>query len=167
MDHSPFFTAIRTGKWPKVMPNLSIAGHKLKRFFFLVDGIYPRYPIFALPFVDLKSRKENMYARRHSSARKAVERVFGVLFRQFRILCNPCRLCHLKDMHYVVNACIILHNIIADRRGYAVTMKFREELDAVSEKCDRLEAEQIHRVGGSASQGEGGSATNGPSSWVP
>lgn len=39
--------------------------------------------VFALPHSDPRSRKEKMYAVYRSSARKAVERAFGVVFRQF------------------------------------------------------------------------------------
>lgn len=89
MDHSPFFRAVRNGKWPTVRPRLCISGHQLKRFYFLAEGIYLRYSIFLLPLPDPRIAKERRYAAQHASARKSVERVFGVLFRQFRILYNP------------------------------------------------------------------------------
>lgn len=129
MEHSPFFHSIRNGQWPGARPVLCVSGHQVKRFYKLVDGIYPRLSIFALPLADPRTGKEKCYSARHNSARKAVERVFGVLFRQFRVLYEPCRLWHLEDIHYVVKACAILHNMIADARGYQGTMRFRNELD--------------------------------------
>lgn len=143
MDHSPFFNAIRTGKWPRVEPVLVIAGHVLKRFYFLVHGIYLRYPIFALPPSDGHSRKKRMYSARHSSVRKAFERLFGMLFKQFRVMYLPCLLWHLKDMHYVLKAFAILHNMIASRRGHAGRMKFREELDSVDAQCQEMMLQHI------------------------
>ena len=93
-----------------------------------MDGIYPRITIFAVPLVDPRTAKEKCFSNRHNSARKAVERVFGVLFTQFRILYEPCRLWHLEDISFVLKACAILHNMIADRRGYEGTMRFRNEV---------------------------------------
>ena len=78
-------------------PSLWVSGYNLRRFYMLVDGIYPRITIFAVPLVDPRTAKENCFSNRQNSARKALERVFGVLFRQFRILYEPCRLWHLED----------------------------------------------------------------------
>ena len=142
MDHSPLFRAIRNGKWPSVRPRLCIAGHQLKRFYFLVDGIYPRFSIFLLPLADARNAKEKRYSAQQSSARKAVERVFGVLFRQFRILYNPCRLRYQDDISKVMKACVILHNVIADARGYAKTMRFRQEMEA-EEQCADMQLSRV------------------------
>ena len=62
-----------------------------------------------------------------SSARKAVERVFGVLFARFGILYQPCRLQDLKDMQNVMKACCIMHNMMALERSYYGTSRFRME----------------------------------------
>lgn len=142
MDHSPFFRAVRNGQWPSVRPKVCIAGHQLKRFYFLVDGIYPRFSIFLLPLADARMAKEKRYTAQHSSARKAVERVFGVLFRQFRILYNPCRLRNLKDINKVMKTCVIIHNIIADARGYEGTMRFRNEMEA-DEQCAEMQLSRV------------------------
>ena len=93
-----------------------------------MDGIYPRITIFAVPLVDPRTAKEKCFSNRQNSSRKAVERVFGFLFRQFRILYEPCRLWHLEDISFVVKACAILHNMTASRRGYVGTMRFRNEM---------------------------------------
>lgn len=142
MDHSPFFRSLRLGKWPSVRPVLCIAGHMLMHFYFLVDGIYPRFSIFAVPIADPRTAKEKRYAARHNSARKAVERVFGVLFRQFRILYEPCRLWYVDEIADVMTACVILHNMIADKRGYAGTMRFRAELEE-EDQCLPLELDTV------------------------
>lgn len=132
MDQSPFLKAVRQDRWPTMKPSLCIAGYLLKRFYFLVDGIYPRYPFFALPLTDPKSAKQRRYSQRHNSARKAVERVFGVLFKRFRILYDPCRLWNVSEISTVLKACVVLHNMIGDKRQYTGTMRFLvedEELD--------------------------------------
>lgn len=60
-----------------------------------------------------------------------MERCFGVFLGQFFILqYNPCRLYDLEYMKTVVKACVIIHNMVADERGYDETMRFRQKLEA-------------------------------------
>ena len=118
----------------------------MKRFYKLADGIYPRLSIFAIPLADPRTGKETCYSGRHNSARKAVERVFGVLFRQFRVLYEPCRLWHLEDIHFVVKACAILHNMIADARRYQRMMRFRNELEG-EDQARPLDLEAVITAG--------------------
>lgn len=61
------------------------------KYYYLADGIYPKY-------------RRSFFSAHHSSARKSVERVFGVLFRQFKIIYQPCRLQHIHEMNEVVEA---------------------------------------------------------------
>lgn len=65
----------------------------------------------------------------HSLSRKSIERLFGVLFRQFRILYNRGRLKCVKNIHTMVKACCILHNIISGARGCEGTMQFTPKLE--------------------------------------
>lgn len=118
MDHSRVFRVIRQDMWPMQRPKLCISGHQLMRFYFLVDGIYPRFPFFVRPLGDPKNAKQRRYSAQHNSVRKAVERVFGVLFRQCRVLYEPCRLWNIEEISTVMKAFVILHNMIAIRRGY-------------------------------------------------
>lgn len=153
IQHSGFFNDIRNKNWPPVLPEFDLEGFVVRRFYYLADGIYPKFMFLALPHPDPRSRKEKKYAAYHSSARKAVERVFGVVFRQFRILYNSCRLGSLEDMECVVKACAILHNMIAEKRGYAGTIKFKKELEddedieinlkeVITSECRREQARQ-------------------------
>ncbi len=54
------------------------------------------------------------YATMQESVRKDIERTFGVLQARFRILALPCKLWHRDAMHSIMNACIILHNMIVE-----------------------------------------------------
>lgn len=101
----------------------------VRTYYYLADGIYPKKLLFALCHPEPRTRKENIYSANHISARKAVERVFGVLFRQFRIIYVPGRTESLKEMETVMKECCILHNMIARARGYRGTMKFRQHLE--------------------------------------
>ncbi len=145
MDQDPFFNDVRNGVWPPYQPNLCISGFNLDMFYYLADGIYPRYKIFALPLMDPRTKKERYYSSRHSSARKAVERLFGVLFRQFFILYRPSRIQSIYEMEIIVKACCIIHNMISAHRGYRGTMKFREELDEQERQTRPISMRRILR----------------------
>lgn len=70
--------------------------------FHFSGGMFPRYFIFSLPHINAHTRQEKPYYSHHSSSRNAVERLFGVLFRQFIILYLSSRLGHVSYMVTVV-----------------------------------------------------------------
>lgn len=59
-----------------------------------------------------------------------MERCFGVIFGQFFILYNLFRLYDLAYMDTVVERCVIIQNMVADARGYDVTIRFRQNMKA-------------------------------------
>lgn len=48
------------------------------------------------------------------SARKDVERAFGVLQARFAIIKGPARFWQQEDLYFIMMACIILHNMIIE-----------------------------------------------------
>jgi Plant transposon protein len=128
MNSSAFFNRIRTGSWPPACPDeLDIDGFKLNWFYLLCDGIYPprRYLISSLSAP--QTNQEKIFCKQQEGARKAVECVFGVLFKRFQILYRPCRLLHIEDMADIVRACVILHNVVckSDRDNFTGTRATR------------------------------------------
>jgi hypothetical protein len=79
MNQSKVFNNLRTGRWPPACPDIDICGFKLKWFYLLSDGIYPAVRYLVSSFNRPWILKENLYAKQQEGARKAVERVFGVL----------------------------------------------------------------------------------------
>lgn len=69
VSQSSLFNAIRTGSWPPFRPEVNVSGLTVKCFYLLVDGIYPKYKIFAKPISEPKTESERCYAKRHNSAR--------------------------------------------------------------------------------------------------
>src|SRR5207237_8970224 len=64
------------------------------------------------------SKKQMVYARQQEACRKDVERAFGGLQAEWKILHGPARLWNQKDLNSIVQACVILHNmVIDDERG--------------------------------------------------
>lgn len=153
LNQSSLFNAIRNGQWPPFRPRLCIAGFNISWFYYLADGIYPDFCIFAKPHPEPRTAKERMYAAYQSSARKGVERVFAVLFSQFEILARPSRFYDLEDMEFVVKACCILHNMISDERGHAGTAKFRVEDDMELPHLP-VSLEQVRRASSTHEQAE-------------
>lgn len=129
LEPSEFFNDMRSKKWTPILFDFVLERYYIRTLYYLVDGIYPRLLTFALRYPDSRPQKQRSYSARHSSARKAIARVFGVLYRQFKIQFNCCRLQCVKEMRTVVKTCCILHNVIVDTRGYEETKKFTPDIE--------------------------------------
>ena len=91
-----------------------IGGETFKRRYYLADGIYPTWSIFAIPLPTPLSLGEKRYTRRQESSRKDVERLFGVIKQRFKIIRSGNRV-EYRDKEFlcqIVRACFILHNMI-------------------------------------------------------
>jgi Plant transposon protein len=116
MNSSPLFNEIPTGQWPPFRPSTTVQGVELSWYYFLVDGIYPKFRFFMTTFNNPRNLKEKFYGKHQEGARKSVERVFGVLFKRFGILYRPCRIWHMEEMTTAATACVIIHNMIVSQR---------------------------------------------------
>ena len=116
MNASPLFNSLRTGKWPSTRPEIEVGGFKLKWYYFLADSIYPRFRFFVFTILRPRSKKETIFAKQQEGARKAVERVLGVLFKRWQILYRPSRLWRKSDMNSIVLACVAIHNMVEEER---------------------------------------------------
>lgn len=77
-------------------------------FHFLADGIYPKVR-HLISTIDLpRNIKEKLFCKQQEGARKAIEHLFGVVFKRFQIPYRPLRLYLVSDMDYVVKTCAIL-----------------------------------------------------------
>lgn len=112
-----------SGKFkPKINYKLEDTEHT--NFYVLANGIYSNWPTLAKTIPILQTDAERKYSARQESVRKDVERLFGVLMCQFRIIANPCRHWYKEDMEYNVTTCVILHNLVIDHGNM--------------EKCDEM-----------------------------
>ena len=80
--------------------------------YYLTDGIYPEYATFVKTFTDPFDEKRQLFKRKQESARKAIERAFGVLKKRWHVIKYPARYWKKETLSDVVYACIILHNMI-------------------------------------------------------
>ena len=74
---SPLFTTERNGTAPKCP--FVVNDHMYQRGYYLTDGIYPAWATFVKAFKYPTDLKEKKFKKVQESARKDVERAFGVL----------------------------------------------------------------------------------------
>eukprot|EP00171_Calliarthron_tuberculosum_P004333 IDg4333t1 len=116
LDLSDHFCKMLTGAFPPVLPNYKIGNETFNHFYYLADGIYPNWKVFCKTLSDPHLDKEQVYSKAQEGVRKCVERVFGVLFTQFKMLFTPCQLWSSAEMGVIARACVIMHNMVAEVR---------------------------------------------------
>lgn len=62
------------------------------------------------------TEEEKKFSAAQEGVRKCVERVFGVLFRRFKIMFTASELHSSADMMCIAKACAILHNMVVEVR---------------------------------------------------
>ncbi|XP_022019659.1 uncharacterized protein LOC110919707 [Helianthus annuus] len=116
---SPLFQTVTDGTEP--FCPFYVNGRYYRRGFLLVDGIYPSWSVFVKAPSFLVEAKEKTFKKLQESARKYVERSFGVLKGRWSILSRPVRAMNKKSIHSIVYACIILHNMLIKQDGRATS----------------------------------------------
>jgi hypothetical protein len=102
-----------------------IGNEEFKRMFLLVDGIYPKYARFVPGISEPVTEEEKRYTAWQEAARKDIERAFGVLQAKFQVLARPIHVMKLADIHLLVSACLILHNMcVSDRIMKDVNLRY-------------------------------------------
>ena len=84
--------------------------------YFLVDDIYPEWPIFISTISDATpGLKDKLFATHHAAVRKNIEQVFGVIVKKFDILSRSIRFWRKDVIRNVLHMCIILHNMTVNK----------------------------------------------------
>ncbi|GKE27867.1 serine/threonine-protein kinase STY17-like protein [Tanacetum coccineum] len=97
--------------------------------YYLVDGIYPKLAplVKTIPEPTDDDHKRILYKQKQESARKDVERAFGVCKKKWAILDNPTRALRKDRIVNMMYTCIILHNMIRKYKKYAISSKWFSE----------------------------------------
>ncbi|KAL7583944.1 hypothetical protein Lser_V15G42967 [Lactuca serriola] len=95
-------------------------GVAYKRGYYLTDDIYPPLSVFVKSFTCPNDPKRKKFKEAQESARKDVERAFGVLKRRWQVLTVGARSYEVKRLQHVMYACIILHNMILEDEGRTI-----------------------------------------------
>lgn len=93
-----------------------VDGETFNLVYMLVDGIYPKTARFVKTKAVTVSEKEKRFASWQESARKDVERAFGVLVRRFMILDKGIEFWHLHEIKQLIATCLIMHNMMVEYR---------------------------------------------------
>ncbi|XP_037409075.1 uncharacterized protein LOC119271293 [Triticum dicoccoides] len=112
LNQSKLFVEQLKGQAPQV--SYRVNDKEYQHGYYLVDGIYPEWAAFMKSIPMAQTEKHKLFAACQESVRKDVERAFGVLQARWTILRRPTRLYERGDIHNIMTACIILHNMIVE-----------------------------------------------------
>ncbi|KAF8391284.1 hypothetical protein HHK36_023586 [Tetracentron sinense] len=94
--------------------NYSINGHDYTMGYYLANGIYPKWSTFVKTIPITQENRQKYFAAAQGSARKDVERAFGVLQARFVIVRGPACFWECNTLKDIMKACIIMHNMIVE-----------------------------------------------------
>ena len=83
----------------------------------------------------LQTEKHKLYAQHQEGARKDVEKAFGVLQSRFDIVTRPARFWKQIDVVNIMQACVILRNIIVEDEKELVRIPLECECESECNHC--------------------------------
>ncbi|KAM0902976.1 hypothetical protein ACQ4PT_018954 [Festuca glaucescens] len=86
------------------------------------DTSSPKWAVFVKTIALPQTEKHKLFARHQEGARKDVERAFGVLQARFNIVRRPARFWKRASVDKVMEACVILHNMIVEDEGEMINI---------------------------------------------
>lgn len=116
LEVSNHFNRVLAGEFPQVEPSYTLSGEVFNWYYYLTDGIFPAWKIFIKSVQEAGTARLTWYKARQEGARKCVERLFGVLFRRFKIMFIPSEIWSVAIMTSVAKAAIVMHNMIVESR---------------------------------------------------
>ncbi|XP_042410271.1 uncharacterized protein LOC121999692 [Zingiber officinale] len=128
LNESPIFNEVLKGNAPEV--NFIVNGTQYTKG--LTDGIYPECATFVKSFSCPKDLKRMKFKERQEAAKKDVERAFGVFQARWAIIRGPGRHWFMDKCKEIMYTCIILHNMIVEDEGHAISIWDREEQDTIT-----------------------------------
>jgi hypothetical protein len=115
LQRSNLFDSHLTGDSPPV--TFSVNGHTYNMGYYLADGIYPDWPAFVKTIRHPYDVRTQHFATIQESARKDIERTFGVLQKRWAIVRGPAYGWSPQHIGDIMKTCIILHNMIVEDEG--------------------------------------------------
>ena len=109
--------------------NYVIGGHEYTKGYYLADGIYPTWATFVKTVRNPVGEADCHFAKRQELVRKYVERAFGVLQARWAVVRYPCLSWSPEEMNAIMNACIIMHNMIIEDERPTRRQQVGEQFD--------------------------------------
>ncbi|GKA52837.1 ALP1-like protein isoform X1 [Tanacetum coccineum] len=118
LDNSLLFDDLLDDLAP-VVPYV-VNGVQYRNEYYLADGIYPEWASFVKSFTVATDPKHTYFKQRQESARKDVERAFGVLQGRWGLIQQPARAYEVNTLRRIMYAGIIMHNMILEDQNMSV-----------------------------------------------
>ncbi|XP_071734208.1 uncharacterized protein [Rutidosis leptorrhynchoides] len=119
LNQSPIFDKLKNGTFPSAP--FEVNRHEYSKGYYLADGIYPDWATLVKGYSCPTEEPTIKFTRFQASARKDVERAFGVLQGRFHIIRIASRSMSVNRMRRVMECCLILHNMILEDNGFALS----------------------------------------------
>ncbi|XP_071712474.1 protein ALP1-like [Rutidosis leptorrhynchoides] len=118
LNASPLFNSIKDGTAPP--SPFDVNGHHYDRGYYLGDGIYPDWAMLVKAPHSPTDEPRKKFKRFQESARKDIERAFGVLQGRFAMLKTPAGSLDFNKIRRHMYACLVLHNIIQENNRFVI-----------------------------------------------
>ncbi|XP_073153941.1 uncharacterized protein [Henckelia pumila] len=127
LNESPLFNDVLKVNAPEV--NFIVNDTQYTKGYYLADGIYLEWSTFVNSFSCPQDPKRIKFNQRQEATRKDVERAFGVLQARWAIIRGAGRSWFMGKCKEIMYTCIILHNMIVEDEGHAISIWDHEERD--------------------------------------
>ncbi|GJY83836.1 nucleotide-binding alpha-beta plait domain-containing protein [Tanacetum coccineum] len=97
-----------------------VNGVEYRNGYYLADGIYGEWASFVKSFTVATDPNHTYFKQRQESARKYVERAFGVLQGRWGLIQQPARAYEINTLRRIMYAGIIMHNMILEDQNMSV-----------------------------------------------
>jgi hypothetical protein len=133
LHQSSLFIQELKGQAPQVQ--YMVNGNQYNQGYYLADGIYPEWAIFVKSISMPINDKDQEFANHQEGEREDIEQAFGVLRRRWCILKRPAHLHDKKQLENIIQACIILDNMIVEDEKKE---DIKESLDLNEAACSAI-----------------------------
>ncbi|XP_071728867.1 uncharacterized protein [Rutidosis leptorrhynchoides] len=135
LNQSPVFDGLKNETAPSAP--FEVNGHKYTKGYYLADGIYLDWATLIKGMSCPTDEPIIKFTSFQTSARKDIERAFGVLQGRFHILSQPSRTLKVNKMQRLMECCLILHNMILEDNDF-VLCKWEERF-ITEERANRAQ----------------------------
>jgi hypothetical protein len=138
-DVSPLLQALLTDDWSRDCDfDFELDKKIFSKTWILVDGAYPPIARFVKTLGFPIGQLSKLFAQWQESARKDVERAFGVLTRKFQILTRQLEYWELEDIKRIISGCILMHNMMVEVRIERMEAEDAGMYQLVTSKCPKI-----------------------------